>query len=147
MSEYISIVRWFIDNTCCLCAFDTKCSMSNVATTDVTEMYCAAVRRKLQKYEGRTEANYVIDTNFRNILSPVTAQCNVQSTMDDDGGNGEEQSSEGKDGGYSDNSSWVQMGLGDFFSIEFQLENYLELILFSLVEPITLGFFPYHGVG
>lgn len=40
-------------------------------------------------------------------------------------------------------ADWIEMRNGNFLSIEYQLESILEVITFVLLEPLTLGFFPY----
>lgn len=39
----------------------------------------------------------------------------------------------------------MQLKFGEFSSIEYQLETLLEVMQFCLLEPITLGFFPYQA--
>lgn len=71
LREYISIVKWFIDKTCCLCPDSIGCEMNYERGNAGMEVRCGTLRRKMQKSEGRNEATYALNS-FCTIVTTVS---------------------------------------------------------------------------
>lgn len=67
VKEYMSIIRWFIDSTSCLCMDGTYCLQDPDHEEEATEVLCAPLRRRVQKCEGRMETSYVMRVMFTYI--------------------------------------------------------------------------------
>lgn len=76
-------------------------------------------------------------------ISHMQSELTVnQSTPVDNAASDDSESEE--EVGNSNNHDWALVKNGPFNSIADQVDSYVECVMFCLVEPVHLGFFPFH---
>lgn len=162
VKEYISISRWLVDNNSCLCSGDLKCESSSIKSGNAsTSKPCDDLRKTLSKAEGNQWASLAFTSLFSIVSgSRATFLDGIGSTANpsghgtepglEEGGSTRSDSDEENDGDVENmalarnmDADWIEVKHGYHVDIEYQLETVLEVITFCLVEPVTLGFFPF----
>lgn len=145
IARYIQIIRWFADNDVCICEGRDRCSEPN-------HERCAEERNKLKGTEGQGMASYVVKSLFEEVngiggtnsgqgTSGDVSTDVVEDTLGDE--NDTVGCSEDDDMGPDD--AWVRCKHRNYDAIEEQLDAVLEVCSFSLLDPVSLGFFPFHS--
>lgn len=154
----MNVVRWYIDHSVCICAGESR-------SDERDHGGCAAARLKLFGTEGRMVAAYVMQALFELVNVPVYSSNNSAGTTEralngsvseliashGDGEDYGDQAGDAEDGGngsdYEDmaeEDAWVRCKFAQYHCIGEQLDTVVELLSFCILEPITLGFFPFH---
>lgn len=137
LDEYIQVIKWFIDNTACLCRDGEQCLIAMDTNEDASEFLCRKLRRKLANSEGRCDASYTLRALFRHVpghlipemdaadlavpVSNRTDGTDVNGVCDE--GEDSSGSSNDKYGDDGQNGGWVAVKNGDFFTVQYQLES------------------------
>lgn len=148
ISDGIATVRWYVDKITCICPRRADCGLG---TGGDREVKCAQHRTKLARSRGRVEPSYALKSTFEYVDNPTgineeqpnnTLRTGDGTREDDDlSSDDDERRSAEREG----DQHWMRVRFGFYKNIEYQLQTVLDVIEFCLVEPMTLGFFPYLG--
>lgn len=150
--DYIGIIRWYIDPQTCLC-------QGSARTLSMNHPTCASRRMKLEETGGKEVVRNLLSLLFEIVTCPPNrGEDGVRNGNDGVQDGTSEESGEEADGGEQDtdgcttgetfgpDEAWVRLKVRDVLQVEEQLDAVLELGMFCVLDPISLGFFPFRGV-